>query len=131
MELETDYNNDKDRPFEHCLGISLDAYLGCWYTDKITGLRYLPIFMVSRYRVDFLPHDRKIRVSIQLYDVERHLSIRWCSAARDLMKEFAPEFSVLADTQFATYVRGAGRISLYELLQTYSDMQTQEFYKAP
>ena len=87
--------------------------------------------MVSGHRVDFFPVSRTVRVAWQRYDVERYLSLRRSQAAWDVMEEFAAEFSILADTQFAEFIRGGDPVSLYEPLQTYRDMMSQKAGKAP
>lgn len=124
-------DGDDDLPSNYWLGVSSQAYRGFWTVDRPSGQRFLPIFMVSGHLVDFFPAKPTVRVACQRYDVEHHLPLCRSQAARDVMEEFAAEFSILADTQFAEFIRGGEPVILDKLLQMYRDMSSQKAGKAP
>ena len=67
------------------------------------------------------PVDRTIRVSNERYTLEHLLSLQRCAFTRKILVEFPSEFSVLAETEFASFVCGAGCLHLEKLLHTLAD----------
>ena len=118
----SDFTDEEDDPSEERLGVSASAFRGRWFTDKLSGERFLPIFLASGYRVDYFDTDQTIQVSNHRYDVDDLLGLTRCPFATKLMSDFASEFSILNDTEFASFIRGAGRMSLRKLVRTHGQM---------
>ena len=91
----------------------------CGFSDRRSGRKFLPIFLVSGYRVDIFPDDRTVRVAWHRYDVERHLSLERNQVVRKVLGEYAEQFSILGDTSFAEYIRGGEFVRMSRLSRTY------------
>ena len=74
--------------------------------------------------MDNFPINRTIRVSNERYTLEHLLSLQRCAFTRKILGEFPSEFSVLAETEFASFVSGAGCLHLEKLLHTHWQMQS-------
>ena len=125
--------DDQGRPIpsDECLGVSSLAYRGLWTVDRLTGRRFLPIFLVSGYRVDYFPDDRTVRVAWHRYDVDRHLPLSRSRVVQEVMRDFVSEFTVQGDTQFAEYIRGGEFVRMDELLRTFQEMTSGKASKTP
>ena len=91
---------------DHRLGVSAQAFQGVWTVNRATGKRFLPVFLVSGYRVDWYPDTQTVIVARQRCNVARYLSLHRSTWVRDLMRRFAPVFAVLAVTEFLDHVHG-------------------------
>ena len=99
--------------------MSAQAYQGAWTVNRASGKGFLPVFLVSGFRVDWYPDSQTVTVARQRYDVARHLTLHRSTWVRDLMRQFAPEFAILADTDFLDRVRGGKPFALANVLSTY------------
>ena len=133
FDSDSDDLDDQGRPKswdERLLG-SAPAYQGLWTIDRKSRRRFLPIFLVSGYRVDFFPDDQTVRVAWHRYEVEKHLSLERSQAACEVLGRYAVQFSILGDTNFAEFVRGGEFIPLSRIAQTYKEMSGRAGVRQP
>ena len=73
--FDSDYE-DRDGDDTDCLlGVSALAFQGAWTVNRASGKRFLPIFLVSGFRVDWYPDSRTVSVARRRYEVARHLML--------------------------------------------------------
>ena len=80
--------------------------------------------LVSGHRVDFFPDDRSIRVSHHCYDVADHLHLHRNKVVSEVLTRFAPAFAILAEPEFADFLRGGELVHLVDIPKTYRDMHS-------
>ena len=133
FDSESDDLDDQGRPisWDDCLSVSAPAYQGLWTVDRKTSRKFLPIFLVSGYRVDYFPDDQTVRVAWHRYDVERHLSLERSQVARQVLAEYAVQFSILGDMNFVEFIRGGEFVRLSQVAQTYKEMGPRAEVGAP
>ena len=119
------YDSDNcDDPADSVLSVSPEFFRGVWSFDRHLERKFLPIFLVSGHRVDFFPDDRSIRVSHHCYDVADHLHLHRNKVVSEVLTRFAPAFAILAEPEFADFLRGGELVHLVDIPKTYRDMHS-------
>ena len=111
-------------PADSVLSVSPVFFQGVWSFDRHLGREFLPIFLVSGHRVDFFPDDRSIRVPHLCYVVADHLHLHRNRVVSEVLTRFAPAFAILAESEFADFLRGGELVHLVVIPWSYRDMHS-------
>ena len=68
FEASDDEGRDRD-DIDSILSVSSQAFQGLWTVNRTSGTRFLPIFLVSGFRVDWYPETETVFVARHRYEV--------------------------------------------------------------
>ena len=91
FEASDDEGCDRDDN-DSILNVSAQAFQGLWIVNRMSGKRFLPIFLVSGFRVDWYPESETVFVAQHRYEVAQHLMLPRNACVTELMSRFAPQF---------------------------------------